>query len=203
MSLRIGLLGGTFDPPHIGHLILAEFAADALGLDRLYFVPAADPPHKRTQAKTPVEHRLNMLQLALASNQRFHLSRVDIERPGPHYSVDMVRITQEQDPEAELHFVMGADSLRDLPKWNRPDEFIQRCHLAVMRRHGADVQPNMHDAILPGLAERVRIIDTPFITISSTEIAARVAQGQSIRYLVPERVLDYIVEHRLYVMGRS
>src|SRR5690606_27840174 len=114
VGVRVGILGGTFDPPHIGHLILGEYAADALGLSRLLYMPAADPPHKRNKPKTPIQHRLAMLHLALADNPRFEISRVDVERTGPHYALDTVQLVQAQHPQAEIYFVMGSDSLYDL-----------------------------------------------------------------------------------------
>ncbi len=195
---RIGILGGTFDPPHMGHLILGEYAADALDLTHMLFVPAGDPPHKQQDAKTPVEHRLAMLRLALSDNGRFHISRADIDRPGPHYSVDMVRIIRQEYPNAEIYFVMGGDSLSDLPKWHLPDEFIRLCKLAVMRRPGDSAASDMHDHVLPGLAERVVMIDAPLIDISGIHIRARVQAGHSIRYLVPEAVREYIQTSQLY-----
>lgn len=195
---RIGILGGTFDPPHIGHLILAEYASGALDFERLLFVPAADPPHKRDEHKSSIEHRLAMLDRAIADNPRFEISRVDIDRPGPHYSVDMARMIGEEFPGAKLYFVMGGDSLTDLPKWHRPAEFIQQCKLVVMRRPDESIRADMHDAVLPGLSERVVMIDAPLVGISSTLIVERVGQGHSIRYLVPDGVLNYIVQHRLY-----
>jgi nicotinate-nucleotide adenylyltransferase len=197
---RVGILGGTFDPPHIGHLILAEYARGTLDFERLLFVPAADPPHKQDEHKAAIEHRLAMLKFAIADNPHFEISRADIDRPGPHYSVDMVRVIGEEYPDAELYFVMGGDSLTDLPHWHRPAEFIQQCKLAVMRRPDENVHAGMHDAVLPGLSERVVMIDAPLVGISSTLIAERVGQGQSIRYLVPDSVLSYIVQNRLYEM---
>lgn len=194
----VGVLGGTFDPPHIGHLILGEYAVEALDLDCLLYVPAADPPHKRDRRKTSVEHRLAMLRLALADNQHFCLSRIDLDRPGPHYSLDMVRIAQTQYPGAKLYFVMGGDSLRDLPAWNRPDELLKLCWFAVMERPGEDIDPHMHDAVLPGLAPRVVMLRTPVLEISSTEIINRLREGRSVRYLVPDSVLAYIARHGLY-----
>jgi nicotinate-nucleotide adenylyltransferase len=195
---RIGLLGGTFDPPHIGHLVLAETASHELNLERLLFVPAGDPPHKQTEDKTPVEHRLVMLDKAIDKNNRFDISRVDIDRPGPHYSFDMVRLIGEQYPDAELYFVMGGDSFYDLPTWYRPGELIQLCKLAVMRRPDEPIRTDMHEALLPGLAARVEIIDAPLIGVSSTMLSQRLGQGKSVRYLVPDVVLDYILEHGLY-----
>jgi nicotinate-nucleotide adenylyltransferase len=199
LALRVGILGGTFDPPHIGHLILGEYAADALDLARLLYIPAAEPPHKQGEHKTPVEHRLAMLKLALADNPRFEISRVDIDRAGPHYSLDTVRIVQAQFPEAEIYFIMGGDSLRDLPLWHRPADLIRLCRLAVMARAGADAWPEMHEAVLPGLAERVVMIESPLIEISSTRIVQRLGAGRSVRYLLPDAVLSYIQQHDLYV----
>lgn len=197
---RVGILGGTFDPPHIGHLILAEYARGTLDFERLLFVPAADPPHKQDEHKAAIEHRLAMLKLAITDNPHFEISRVDIDRPGPHYSVDMVRMIGEQYPDAELYFVMGGDSLTDLPRWHRPAEFIQQCKVAVMRRPDEHIHAEMHDAVLPGLSDRVVMIDAPLVGISSTLIAERVEQRQSIRYLVPDSVRSYIVQNRLYEM---
>lgn len=195
---RIGILGGTFDPPHIGHLILAEFASAALNFERLLFVPAAEPPHKRDENKVAIEHRLAMLERVVADNDHFAISRADIDRPGPHYSVDMVRIIGDTYPDAELYFVMGSDSLRDLPTWYHPAEFMQLCKLAVMRRPEESIDPRMHESVLPGLADRVVMIDAPPIGISSTMIVERLSQGKSVRYLVPDAVLAYILECRLY-----
>ncbi|NWG15601.1 MAG: nicotinate (nicotinamide) nucleotide adenylyltransferase [Chloroflexi bacterium] len=195
---RIGILGGTFDPPHIGHLILAEFAVEGLDLSRLLFVPAADPPHKQDEHKTDVRHRLAMLEQAIGDNPRFALSRVDVDRPGPHYSLDMVEIVRGLHPGDELFFLMGGDSLRDLPRWFRPEALIRLCRLGVMRRPGDAVDPEMHEAVLPGLAERVTMIEAPLIGISSTEIVERLRRGLSVRYLVPDAVLDYILANDVY-----
>jgi nicotinate-nucleotide adenylyltransferase len=195
---RVGILGGTFDPPHIGHLILGEYTAEALGLTRLLFIPAADPPHKQDRQKTSVEHRLAMVTIALADNPRFQLSRLDIDRPGPHYSVETVRLVQESYPDAEIFFVMGGDSLRDLPAWSRPQELIQLCRLAVMRRPGDNISAGMHEQLIPGLSERMVIIDAPVLEIASSDIIERIRQGKSVRYLVPDDVLAYIRTHRIY-----
>lgn len=198
MAARIGILGGTFDPPHLAHLVLGEYAVDALKLSHLLWVPAADPPHKQGNDKTPVAHRLAMLERALAGNSRFVISHVDMDRPGPHYSVDTVAIVQKQYPDAEIYFVIGGDSLRDLLKWHRPDLLIERCKLAVMRRPDAPVDPNMHQSALPNLAARITMIDAPLLGISSTHIKERLRTGRSVRYLVPDAVLAYIDEHNVY-----
>lgn len=194
---RVGLLGGSFDPPHIGHLVLAEYALDALQLDTMLFLPAADPPHK-DGTRLPVEHRIAMLAAALEGNSRFAISRVDVDRPGPHYTVDTLRILKAAHPETVYYFVMGGDSLRDLPRWHQPQALIELCELIVMGRPGVDITPEMHEPALPGLSQRVHMIESPMLGFSSTEVAARLRAGHSVRYLVPDAVLAYIQTHNLY-----
>ena len=197
---RIGILGGSFDPPQLGHLILAEYSREALGLDCILYVPVGAHPVKHDDLRLPLRHRLAMLELAIAGNRRFRISRVDIDRPGPHYSADLVKIIQQQLPDTQLHFVMGGDNLRDLPTWERPQELVQHCRLAVMRRADEDIAPDMHDDLLPGLSQRVDMIDVPLLSVwlSSTHVVSRLRAGQSVRYLVPDAVLDYIRAHNLY-----
>ncbi len=195
---RVGILGGSFDPPHLGHLILAEYALDELKLDRILFAPAGDPPHKQHEAKTSVAHRLVMLECALNGHPQFSISRVDVDRPGPHYTVDMLRLLSQQFPGASLFFIMGGDSFRDLLKWHQPAQVVAQCQLAVMRRPGDGIDIHMHDTALPGLSARVRLLDTPLIEISSTLVMERVRQGRSVRYLVPDAVRAYIDDHQLY-----
>ncbi len=197
---RVGILGGTFDPPHIGHLVLAEYAVTALTLDEVLFVPAADPPHK-WRVRVNIEHRLPMLQRAIADNPRFSISRVDIDRTGPHYTVDMVRILQGQQPDTEFFFLMGGDSLYNLPKWYQPRDLIALCKLAVMARPGAEIPSELSTNLLPGLADRVEIIESPMLGFSSTEVADRLEAGKSVRYLVPDAVLTYIQLNGLYQNG--
>ena len=197
---RLGIVGGTFDPPQMGHLILAEYTREALDLDHVLFVPVADHPQKKNNVRMPLEHRLAMLELAVADNPAFSISRVDIDRAGPHYSADTVQIIQEQYPEAQLYFVMGGDNLRSLPTWHRARELYTHCRLAVMRRADEDIAPDMHDDIFPGLSDRVEIIDVPLLSIwlSSTHVLDRLQQGKSIRYLVPDAVLEYIEAQKIY-----
>ena len=198
---RLGILGGTFDPPHIGHLILAEYTLEALELDHLLFVPVGNHAFKENNTRTGVKHRLAMTELAIAGNDRFSISRVDVERPGPHYSADTVQIIREQYTEAELFFVMGGDNLRQLPDWKQAQDLYARCKLAVMRRSDEDITPDMHGDKLPGLAERVVMVDAPLlgVWISSTHVIERLEQGKSVRYIVPEAVLNYIRRHGLYL----
>lgn len=196
---RIGILGGTFDPPHFGHLILAEYTMEALQLDHVLFVPVGDHPHK-DHTRTPVDHRLAMLELAIFNNDFFSISLVDVQRPGPHYSADTVQIIQEQHPDASLYFVMGGDNWRSLPTWARAQDLYQRARLAVMKRADEDISPDMHNGILPGVKEQVDIIDVPLLSIwlSSTHVVERIQAGKTVRYLVPDPVLDYINAHKFY-----
>lgn len=197
---RVGVLGGTFDPIHVGHLILAEEARDQLNLARVYFVPAGDPPHKRDRRLAPVEDRVNMAELATASNDAFRCSRVDADRPGPHYTLDMVRILQSQlPPGGQLYFLMGYDSLADLPNWHRAAELVAACHLVALTRHNVPLDWARLESLLPGIGERVTILDMPELEISSHQIQERVREGRSIRYLVPDEVCCYIEERGLYL----
>ena len=197
---RLGILGGSFDPPQLGHLLLAEISRETLCLDRVLFAPVADHPVKQHTLRLPLRHRLAMLQLAIAGNPNFEISRVDIDRAGPHYSADMVRILRSQQPDSQLYFLMGGDNLRDLPTWNRPQELMRHCRLAVMQRADEDIAPDMHDAILPGLSQCVDLVDVPLLSVwlSSTHVVQRLRQGKTVRYQVPDRVLDYIHAHKLY-----
>jgi len=196
---RIGIFGGTFDPPHLGHLILAAEALDQLGLERLLWVLTPQPPHKRGQVITPLQARLDMLQAALNSETSFVLSRVDIDRPGPHYAVDTVRILSEQYPQAELIFLMGSDSLMDLPTWNQPRRFVHACDaLGVMRRPGDGINLLLLERKLPGVTEKLRWVQAPLLGISSSQIRTRASQGRPFRYFLPQAVYDYICTYNLY-----
>jgi nicotinate-nucleotide adenylyltransferase len=196
---RLGIFGGTFDPPHLGHLILAETAADSLDLATVLFVPVGVPPHKAARdLRAPAHHRFAMVERAVADNARFAASRVDIDRPGPHYSVDMLRLLKHDHPDAEFFFLIGGDSLRDLPTWSRPNELLELSYLGVMRRPGTVPDLDDLDDCLPGIRERVRWVDAPLLDISATEIARRIAAGQSVRYRLPDSVCAYIEEHGLY-----
>ena len=195
---RIGALGGTFDPPHNGHLALAQAVTETLALTRLLFVPAADPPHKPGQQKTDVELRVAMLQRALEGQPGMRLSRLDIDRPGPHYSLDTMRLLRAAHPDAQLWFVMGADSLRDLPDWYRPQELVRLCRLAVVPRPGVAAQADMHKDVLPELAQRVDMIDCGPFPLASREIAARLREGEDASSMLPQAVLDFIAERGLY-----
>jgi nicotinate-nucleotide adenylyltransferase len=196
---RLGIYGGTFDPPHLGHLILAETAADSLNLSQVVFVPAGTPPHKTPgEVRVAAEHRVAMVEQAIAGNPRFALSRVDVDRPGPHYSVDMLRLLRREYPDAEFVFLIGADSLRDLPGWSRPQELIGLATLGVMRRSDAEPDLDALEQDIPGICARITWITAPYIEIASHLLAEQIAAGRSARYQVPDSVLDYIQQHDLY-----
>jgi nicotinate-nucleotide adenylyltransferase len=196
---RLGIYGGTFDPPHLGHLILAETAADSLDLSCVLFAPAADPPHKAPgHIRVSVEHRLAMVQLAIADNDRFGITRIDVDRPGPHYSVDMLWLLRQEHPQAELFFLIGADSLGDLPTWSRPAELLTLARLGVMRRPGTSPDLSALEEVLPGIQACIRWVDAPLIDMSASSLVARIAAGRSVRYQIPDLVCAYIQEHGLY-----
>ena len=195
---RIVVLGGTFDPPHLGHLVMAEYAYEALDARAMLFLPAADPPHKQGETRTAAAHRVAMVERAIAAEPRFQLSRLDLDRPGPHYTADTVRLLQALYPEDEVIFLVGEDSLRDLPYWHRADEIIRYSRLAVVPRHEVQFDVASLEGILPGITERVVHVWSPLIEVSSTGLAARLKAGKSVRYLIPDSVLDYIGQHQLY-----
>jgi nicotinate-nucleotide adenylyltransferase len=197
--MRLGILGGTFDPIHIGHLILAEEAWYQLGLAKVLLAPAADPPHKRGQGKSPAEQRVRMTQLAIADNPHLELSRVDVDRPGPHYTLDMVRLLLRQHgPDADLYFLMGLDSLADLPTWHKPLELMQQCKLVAFSRPDADFDWDTLEAALPGVRSQVILLPMPELQISSSDLRERAQQGRPLRYQVLPQVEQYIHEQQLY-----
>jgi nicotinate-nucleotide adenylyltransferase len=199
-NARIGVLGGTFDPVHLGHLILAEEARDQLGLSVVYFVPAGDPPHKQGRCLAPVEDRLRMIELAIAGNDVFRASRADADRPGPHYTLDMVHILQAQlPPGGELYFLMGYDSLAELPTWHRARELVAACHLVALTRYEVPLDWNYLESRLPGVRQRVTLLDMPELEIASHQVQERIRAGRTIRYLVPDGVCSYIERHGLYL----
>jgi nicotinate-nucleotide adenylyltransferase len=195
----IGIYGGTFDPPHIGHLILADEARHALGLTRVLWVLTPDPPHKQGQPLTPLQHRRAMLELALAGQTAFEISTIEIDRPGPHYALDTVRLLADQNRGADLIYLMGEDSLRDLPTWHRPADLLAAVHaLGVMRRPGAAADLSALEQVLPGIQSKVRYVDAPPIAIASSDIRRRAAEGLPYRYFLPEGVYLYILRNHLY-----
>lgn len=195
--LRYGVLGGSFDPPHYGHLAMAETARVQLGLERVLFVPAAQPPHK--VPCSPAEQRVAMLTAAIGEHPAFVLSRVDLDRPGPHYTVEMLRLLRAQFPAVEeWYFLMGEDSLRDFPTWRDPAGILEQAYLAVMPRLGERADVVALRAKYEALAERLVWLDVPYLNLSSSDLRRRVHLGLPIRYLVPPAVEAYIREQGLY-----
>jgi nicotinate-nucleotide adenylyltransferase len=196
---RIGVIGGTFDPIHYGHLAAAEEARVRVNLEKVLFAVAGLPPHKLDEEVTPVEHRLAMVRLGISSNPDFELSRVDVDRSGPSYTVDTISILQEQWGQGtEMFFVLGIDSLVEVPTWHQPERLIQLCHLVAVARPGFEVDMRQLEDSVPGISSRVEIIGMPEVDISSSDLQRRVREGLPIRYQVPEEVERYIREHRLY-----
>jgi nicotinate-nucleotide adenylyltransferase len=189
--MRIGLFGGTFDPPHLGHLVLAEWARVALRLDRVTFMPAGAPPHKRGRPLSSAAHRLAMTRLAVRGNPAFAVSALEVGRVGPSFTVDTLRALGRRTPGARLFLLMGADSLADFPTWHEPGSIARLATLVVAGRPGPDAPP----AHVPG---RVVVLDNPLVDLSSSALRARARAGRSLRYLVPDAVAAYVARHRLY-----
>lgn len=203
MPERIGVFGGTFDPPHLGHLILASEARAQLELTRLLWVLTSMPPHKLGQPITPLEDRLVMLQMALAEEPAFEISRVDIDRPGPHYTADTLRLLRGPYPAARLVLLLGEDSLRDLTTWHEPVRIVQECdEIGVMRRPEVSINLAELEAQIPGIRLKLRFVDAPLLEIASHEIRKRAAEGRPFRYYLPKAVYQYIREKGLYRNGK-
>jgi nicotinate-nucleotide adenylyltransferase len=197
--MRYGVFGGTFDPPHIGHLILAAEAQDQFELDRVLWVLTPEPPHKSGRMITDVGVRLEMLRAAIGDDPGFELSRVDIDRPPPHYARDTMAALREEHPGGEFIYLMGGDSLGDLPAWHEPRRFLELCDgLAVMYRPGEPVDLQALETQLPGVSEKVSLLQAPLLEISSSEIRRRVGHGLPYRYYLPKRVYWIIHTAGLY-----
>ncbi|MDI6815176.1 MAG: nicotinate-nucleotide adenylyltransferase [Dehalococcoidales bacterium] len=199
--MNIGVLGGTFDPIHIGHLAVAEEVKERLSLAVVLFVPAGQPWLKPNIPISAAEHRVQMVRLALADKPYFKLSTMEIERAGPSYTVDTIAELQGQlGAGDELFFILGRDNLVQLPQWHEPWRLVKMCRLVAVPRVGYPTPDvNSLEAIIPGLSQATILLDTPQIDINASEIRNRVAHGLSIHHLVPEPVERYIKEHRLYV----
>ena len=198
--MKTGILGGTFDPVHNAHLIIADEALNQLELDEILFIPTSHTPLKEDTIITPVEHRLKMLELAIAGNPAFRLSRIEIDREGISYTVDTIAALKESlGDEYELYFITGLDSLETLPRWKESDLIIRMCRLVTVRRPGYEV-PDIDrlEKDIPGISESLIIIDNPAPDISATDIRKRVAAGLPISRLVPVPVEQYIREKGLY-----
>ena len=199
MTERIGIFGGTFDPPHLGHLILASEAHVQLKLTRLLWVLTPVPPHKMNRPISSLEDRLAMVRLALNDEPSFELSNIEIERPGPHYTLDTIRVFSSQYPNADLILLLGGDSLRDLPTWYRPADLVAACRqIGVMRRPGDSIDMHALEKKIPGLKTKVKFVEAPLLEIASSEIRRRAARDLPFKYYLLPAVYQYIQEHHLY-----
>jgi nicotinate-nucleotide adenylyltransferase len=196
----IGVFGGTFDPPHLGHLAAAQEAFDVAGLDRVLFVPSQQNPLKRDISSSSVEHRLAMTALAIAGDPRFELSRADVEHPGPSYTVDLLqRLHDALGQSVELAFIAGLDVLYELHRWRDPLRLLDLARMLIVQRPGRQtIQPEDVDQRIPGASRRIELILTPGVAISSSELRERISAGRPVRYLMPKTVAEYIREHKLY-----
>lgn len=195
----IGVLGGTFDPPHFGHLILADEARAALNLSQVFWVVTGEPPHKPDSPVTLAEQRLAMVELAVESAPDFRTSRIEIDRPGPHYAADTMEILAAENPDETRAYLMGKDSLRDLPSWHDPQRFVDATDaIAVLNRADIELDMQALEAKLPGLASKVHLIETPLIGIASRDLRRRIRADLPYRYLVGLPVANYIRQHQLY-----
>ncbi|HUG17320.1 MAG TPA: nicotinate-nucleotide adenylyltransferase [Thermomicrobiales bacterium] len=197
---RVGVFGGTFDPIHVGHLIVADVLRSALKLSEVRFLPAGRPPHKPDQQLSSDHDRVAMLGLALQDCPRFTISTMEIERAGPSYTADTVQsIRRDLSPESELYFLMGQDSLRDLPTWHQPWRIVDHARIGVALRPGVDVVLTDVFEAMPSARGRIDLVSVPLIGISSSDIRKAVASGGPIRFQVPPAVADYIQAHGLYL----
>ncbi len=197
---RLGILGGTFDPIHRGHIMLARVAKDRLALDEVLFVPAGQPWMKAGEEITPAAHRAEMVRLAIAGEPGFSMSDIELKRVGPTYTIDTVDALRGKfGPGTELFFIMGWDSFAQLPRWREASRLIQLCWLVAAPRPGYP-RPDFNalERELPGISKRVSILDEPHVDISATEIRQRITHGEPIEDLVPEPVAEYIYRHSLY-----
>jgi nicotinate-nucleotide adenylyltransferase len=198
---RTGIMGGSFDPIHMAHLLMAETVREALSLELVLFMPAGTQPLKQGRAATPAVQRADMVELALRGNPAFALSRVDIDRPGPSYTADSLEELRREwgkEQETAIWFILGSDSLLTFPDWREPERILAQARLAVVRRPTFKAALAPLEAKVPGLTAAIDWVDAPLLEISGTDIRRRVAEGFSIRYRVPETVRDYIEAYKLY-----
>jgi nicotinate-nucleotide adenylyltransferase len=199
--VRLGILGGAFNPPHIGHLICAQEALVQLKLERVLFVPMGQPPHREIPHDPGAEARLELTELAIEGDERFEVSRLEVEREGPSYTVDTLRALRESSPEDELFLILGGDQAAALPSWHEPEDVLSLATLAVVERGSWNRNAiGIKIGRLRG-ARSARFLDMPLIQVSSTAVRRRVERGQPVRYLVPDRVASAIEERGLYRAG--
>lgn len=192
--MKVGIFGGTFDPIHLGHLILAEQALQSASLDQVWFIPAGEPPHKKEKRITPAHHRVKMVELAIADQPTFRLSLIELERSGPSYTIDTVQALVEKYTNDQFFLLIGADMVKDLPNWYKIKEILQFVQVIALGRPGVDL-----GELSPTILNRVTWIEEAIETnISSTYIREQIQKGRSVKYIVPDAVGQYMKEHRLY-----
>jgi nicotinate-nucleotide adenylyltransferase len=202
--MRLGLLGGTFSPPHLGHLLCAQEAHAQLGLERVWLLPVASPPHKDIAGDPGPEARLELCRLAVGDDDRLGVSDLEVRRGGPSYTADTLRELHARAPEDELTFIVGGDMALSLPTWREPEAVLELATVAVAQRSGAARQDIVDRLAGIGAADRVRFFDMPRLDVSSSEVRARVADGRPIRYLVPDAVAAHIEQRGIYThMARA
>jgi nicotinate-nucleotide adenylyltransferase len=201
--MRVGIFGGTFDPVHLGHLLVAEQCLEQCGLDEVWFIPAGVPPHKLSQAIASGKARAEMLELAVAGHERFRVDRRELDRADPCYTIETLAALHSEDASRELYFILGGDSLMDFPTWREPKRICELAKLAVANRGGAPL-PDL-EPLRPVLGElvesRVQFVTIPGIDVSSSDVRRRVRDSKSIRYMTPRAVECYISTHKLYLNG--
>ncbi|MEN9202931.1 MAG: nicotinate-nucleotide adenylyltransferase [Thermostichus sp. DG_1_6_bins_120] len=197
-SQRIGVLGGTFNPVHYGHLIMAEQALWQFHLDQILWMPAGDPPHKPLAAGASTADRLAMVKLAIADHERFACSELEIQRQGRSYTIETLRSLRQAQPNTEWYWIIGVDALRDLPHWHQAQELAQICHWIVAPRVDAGDAAQVLRSVAEKLPLQAELLDAPTLTLSSTYLREQIQKGGSIRYLVPATVEQYIRQHQLY-----
>ena len=199
--MRTGLFGGTFDPIHLGHLIVAEDVRERLYLDRVIFIPARHPWLKAEREVTAGQHRLAMVRLAMDSNPYFEASDIEMKRQGPSYTVDTVELMKEEfGSSEEIYFIVGSDAVTDMPLWKEPERVVSLCQIVSVSRPGAPkIDFEALRPLIPAVSSCLSVLDVPQVDISSTAIRERIKGGLSIRYLVTARVEEYIYEHKLYL----
>jgi nicotinate-nucleotide adenylyltransferase len=202
--MRVGILGGTFNPPHLAHLVCAQEAHAQLGLDRVVLMPAGEPPHKQlTDGDPSAQARYELCLAAVAGDDRFAVSRAELDRPGRSFTVDTLRLLRERDPQDELTFIVGGDMAASLPSWREPEAVMSLATLAVAERVGAKRAAIERELAPLAGAERVAFFDMPRIDVSSSMVRERVAEGRPIRYLVPDAVANAIERSGLYRARRG
>lgn len=200
LKRKIGIMGGTFDPIHLGHLVTAEAVRNEYGLDQVLFIPAANPPHKQSQTVTPAMHRYIMTAMATYSNPYFHVSSIELDRPGPSYTIDTIRtLLNKFGKNTDLYFITGADAIQEIQYWDRIEELLGMCQFIAATRQGClPTVDNIKDHFGELGQERIHRLNTPELEISSTDIRERLRKGYSIKYIVPESVENYILKEGLY-----